>query len=71
MSYKQHRKWHEAQTKKQIENIRHDYPPEKVRAVLDKGLTGEQAAASLGLDLTDSKILLCLYRCTGDLQIND
>lgn len=71
MSYKQRRKWHEAQTKKQIKDIKRDYPPEKVRELLNAGMTEDQAAASLGLDLTDFKILLCLYRCTGDLQIND
>lgn len=59
---------YEEQTKNEITEIKRRYPPEKVQELLRAGMTEERAAESLGLDLMRFKILLCLYRCTGDLH---
>lgn len=67
MTKKQRRKWHEAQTKKQIEEIKRAYPPAKVRAVLDEGLPDEEAAAKLSLNKTDFKILVTMYTLSGEI----
>ncbi|MCI8499192.1 MAG: hypothetical protein HFE28_01075 [Clostridia bacterium] len=47
--------------------IRKDYPPAKVRAVLEEGLPDTVAAAKLGLNKTDFKILVTMYTLSGDI----